>query len=80
MRLSRYSLEAGFQIHLVREMLGHSNVSQTSTYLNAGRMGLQEAMKRIDASRCNPVAIRPSSEPPTDCNEATGENAKHLVN
>jgi site-specific recombinase XerD len=39
-------LEAGFQLHQVREMLGHANLAQTSTYLSAGRMGLQDAMRR----------------------------------
>ena len=29
---------------------------ETSTYLNATRVGLQDAMRRLDASRCNPVA------------------------
>jgi hypothetical protein len=29
-------------------MLGHANISQTDTYLNAGRIGLHEAMKRLD--------------------------------
>jgi len=32
-------------------MLGHANLSQTSTYLHAAEMGLQESMKRFVAAR-----------------------------
>jgi integrase len=49
-------LEAGWPLHHVQEMLGNANVSQTSTYLNATKIGLQESMRRFDDSRCNPVA------------------------
>jgi hypothetical protein len=31
-------------------MLGHANLSQTSTYLHAAEMGLQESMRRFDAA------------------------------
>ena len=37
-------------------MFGHANIAQTSTYLNATKVGLQDAMRRLDASRCTPVA------------------------
>jgi hypothetical protein len=58
-------LEAGWPLHHVQEMLGHANVSQTSTYLNATRVGLQDSMRRFDesASRCNPVASTPQTDP-----------------
>jgi integrase len=48
-------LEAGWPLHHVREMLGHSSLDQTSTYLNVERSGLQDSMRRIDdaRSRCN---------------------------
>lgn len=49
-------LEEGWPIHHVQEMLGHANLSQTSTYLHASEMGLQESMKRFDAARGKPVA------------------------
>ena len=49
-------LEAGWPIHHVQEMLGHTDLSQTSTYLHANEMGLQESMRRFDASRCTPIA------------------------
>jgi integrase len=65
-------LEAGWPLHNVAHMLGHSNIAQTSTYLNATRVGLQDAMRRLDASRCKPVA----SEPETD--RAPHGNADHV--
>jgi len=59
-------LEAGWSIHHLKEMLGHANLSQTSTYLNAGPMGLQDSMQRFDPSRCNPVATDAKQEPQLD--------------
>lgn len=49
-------LEGGWPLHNVAQMLGHANIAQTSTYLNATRVGLQDAMRRLDAARCKPVA------------------------
>jgi integrase len=49
-------LESGWPLHHVQEMLGHANVSQTSTYLNATRVGLQESMRRSDAARVQAAA------------------------
>jgi len=51
-------LEAAWPIHHVKEMLGHANISQTDTYLNVGRMGLHESMKRFDDVRCKPATDR----------------------
>jgi integrase len=48
--------EGGFQLHEVRDLLGHANVSQTDTYLSAKIAGLRESMKRFDAVRGKPVA------------------------
>ena len=44
-------LEAGMSIHHVKALLGHANISTTDTYLNATKIGLHEAMKRIDKRR-----------------------------
>ncbi|MEO8076310.1 MAG: tyrosine-type recombinase/integrase [Acidobacteriota bacterium] len=56
-------LEAGMPLHHVKEMLGHANISQTDTYLNAGRFAVQESMQRLNtARRGNPVAIDTPSE------------------
>jgi integrase len=50
-------LEAGWPIHHVQEMLGHRNLSQTSTYLHAAEGGLQDSMRRFDdPARGKPVA------------------------
>ena len=43
-------------LHHLKELLGHANISQTDTYLNAGRAALQEWMKRFDDARGKPVA------------------------
>lgn len=73
-------LEAGWPIHHVQAMLGHANVSQTSTYLNAGRLGLQESMQRFDPARCKPVVISPTVEHPLDHNEANTSTEQVTVN
>ena len=54
-------LEAGWPLHHVQLMLGHANVSQTSTYLNATKSGLRESMRRFDHDRA-PVQSPPPSE------------------
>ena len=57
-------LETGvFQVHDVRDLLGHANVSQTDTYLNAKIGGLREKMRRVDAARGKPVANATTIEP-----------------
>jgi integrase len=43
--------EAGVPLHHVKELLGHANVSQTDTYLNAGRAALHESIRRFDLVR-----------------------------
>lgn len=55
-------LEAGMPLHHIKEILGHRNISQTDTYLNAGRVALQESMKRFDAGRGKPVAKLPTTD------------------
>jgi integrase len=61
-------LEAGWPLHHVQEMLGHSSIQQTSTYLNVTATGLQASMRKSDAARirCNPVAISTTVEQPLD--------------
>ena len=73
-------LEAGWPLHNVAHMLGHANISQTSTYLNATRIGLQESMRRLDASRCNPIASEAQIDRTPHRNEGTTETAQPLVN
>ena len=45
-------------MHHVQHMLGHANLSQTSTYLNPTAIGLQESMRKLDETRaaCKLVA------------------------
>jgi hypothetical protein len=66
-------LEQGRPIHHVQEMLGHANLSQTSTYLHASETGLQESMRRLDAPRGKSVAKEaPIEHPPLGHEEANG--------
>jgi integrase len=72
-------LEAGIPIHHVQEMLGHANISQTSTYLHATETGLAESMRKFDASRCAPVAEGTKMEPPTIGNGDADQRDKSTV-
>lgn len=70
-------LEAGMPLHHVKEILGHANISQTDTYLNAGRVALQESMKRFDAARGGKrVANDPPIEPRPNRHEDAEETPK----
>jgi integrase len=75
-------LEAGWPIHHVQEMLGHSSLEQTSRYLNATGVGLRDSMRRSDeaGTRCNPIAISPAIDQPLDCNDNGIEDGKATVN
>ena len=73
-------LESGWPIHHVAHMLGHASIATTNTYLNATRIGLQEAMRRLDASRCNPVANETETERPPVSNEETASVSNLLRN
>lgn len=73
-------LEAGWPLHNVAHMLGHANISQTSTYLNATKVGLQESMRRLDAARCNSVAIEGEIERAPRRNDSGAEAAQPLIN
>ena len=44
-------LEAGVPLHHVRDALGHSNVTMTSTYLRSRTDALSDAYKRRDVHR-----------------------------
>jgi len=61
-------------------MLGHANIAQTSTYLNATKVGLQEAMQRLDASRCNSVAKEGAKRAGASVQREAPEAAHRLVN
>lgn len=73
-------LEAGWPIHHIQEMLGHANLSQTSTYLHAAEHGLQESMKKFDAARVGkPQAKTIGTEPPTVCQPDNKAERKDLL-
>jgi integrase len=72
-------LEGDWPIHHVKEMLGHSNISQTDTYLNVGRLGLHESMKRFDDIRCKSSARSPQIDPGLPCNIEQAEVGKDLL-
>jgi integrase len=40
-------LEAGMPLHHVKEILGQANISQTDTYLNAGKVALHDSIKSL---------------------------------
>jgi len=61
-------------------MLGHANIAQTSTYLNATRVGLQDAMRRLDASRCKPVASESETDRAPLRNERAANEPQGLIN
>jgi integrase len=69
-------LEQGWPIHHVQEMLGHANLSQTSTYLHASEMGLQESMRRFDAQRGKLVAKEAQIEHPPLSHERADKGDK----
>jgi len=75
-------LEAGWPLHHVQHMLGHANLAQTSTYLNATRIGLHESMRRFEAipAGCNPVAKNEGIEHRLNCNEESASVSEVPVN
>jgi integrase len=73
-------LEGGVPLHDVQAVLGHENLSQTSTYLNATRLGVHESMRRFDDARCKSVAQNTGTEHPPLCNADLLMGANSLVN
>jgi len=65
-------LEGGVPIHHVQALLGHSNVKQTSTYLNVCLDGLKNSMKNFEANRlglhtvCTKPPVVPADAFPAD--------------
>jgi integrase len=75
-------LESGWPLHHVQEMLGHSSLEQTSTYLNVQRSGLRDSMRRTDEarSRCEPVVNEAETERPSHYNGESNDPGKTLLN
>jgi integrase len=74
-------LEDGWPLHHIQEMLGHSSIQQTSTYLNVTASGLQASMRKSDDARirCNRVAITTDSDQPLDGNGDGPTDRKDLL-
>ena len=59
-------IEAGGPLHHVQQTLGHADLKQTSTYVNATVKGIEESIRRMDQqrgllqSRCNQPVARTS--------------------
>jgi hypothetical protein len=62
-------------------MLGHANISQTDTYLNAGRMGLHDSMRRFEKTgiRCTPVVQESPIERRIVSNAPAQVDSKNLL-
>jgi integrase len=58
-------LEGGVPLQVVREWLGHTNISQTSTYLESTLSGQHDAMRRFDEARAL-ATLRPPSDATPD--------------
>ena len=67
-------------LHHVKELLGHASISTTDTYLNATRIGLQEAMEKVDArNRYKKVTRSDQTEPRLTRNEGQAEDDNTLI-
>jgi site-specific recombinase XerD len=55
-------LEAGWPLHHVKDMLGHTNIATTGTYLNVTTAGLAESMRRFGPA---PALQVPAKNPVT---------------
>ena len=47
MKAQRARSEAGWKLHEIRDLLGHTSLEQACTYLNVKAEGLEEAMARF---------------------------------
>ncbi len=69
-------LEAGWPLHEVQQMLGHSSLQQTSTYLNATLRGLHRSMRAFDEARGQQP---PASDKPATDQTASGISCKNVA-
>jgi integrase len=74
-------IEAGWPVHHVQQMLGHSDLKTTSLYVNLTLTGLLDSMRKFGtAPALHVVAQDDSSEPPPLCNDSDDTAAKPLTN
>ena len=73
-------LEAGWPLSHVRDMLGHTDIKTTSTYLNSNRTLLRESMEKSDKARAlQAVASEAAREQRPPCNEEDAPGANAVV-
>ena len=65
-------LDGGMPLHVIRELLGHSNISQTSTYLATTTASLHDAMQQFEIQR----GSRPETLQPRATEDGTGERKR----
>lgn len=75
-------IEAGWPLHHVQRMLGHADLKQTSTYLNATVSGIEESMRKLDERRSNlqSVAVEAPAEHRPSRNAPPMIDANALIN
>jgi integrase len=73
-------LEAGWPLQHVQAVLGHTDASTTSRYLNATTEHLIDSMKRFGVQPLHPLAQSTAEEPPLSVQPDSPEAPKVLVN
>ena len=74
-------LEAGWPVHHVQHILGHTSLHQTSIYLNATLRGLHESTRTLEESRaaCKSVASIPTRNPRPTRKQAPAPDENSLI-
>jgi integrase len=75
-------LEGGVPLHTIRDWLGHTNISQTSTYLSSTMAGGHDAMKRFEerTGRLTPIDTEGETPPPNQARTDTTADNKPQQN
>jgi integrase len=73
-------IDRGWPVSHVQVMLGHANLSQTSTYLNLTENSLQDSMAKYGTEPLHVVAPEPDQEPQPSCNEEAPTEKQVTVN
>jgi integrase len=70
-------LEGGVPLQVVRDWLGHTNISQTSTYLESCLTGQHDAMRRFEEARGLQGLRRTPEDPVQRCATKVGTQPDH---
>ena len=73
-------VDRGWPVSHVQVMLGHANLSQTSTYLNLTENSLQDSMKRFGTAPLHVVAPEADQEHQPTCNDVAPSEKQVTVN